>query len=543
MFRTRLLGRAVGLMGISENLTDKQWELLEVLVSRHESNGGAEFHFACNFGGCGITYPGGVSVPGVYDQTDLIQLGAERLVTLIGLAGNLHRGKPTQPGIDAVRRHFGKSGEQSAAADSKFWRDRREEFERLPLGEYTLFWSTCRPTSPDGKLLESQWSWWRFPDMSLRARLSAIALKCAKGLRLDSEDGWFDRLREADFVRFELNASGRQKQPDGSMVDYQAGALNDIAKHSITLCHVLEAAGSPHQAELGGDKSEIPQKPKDLFEAAILKSEGSIPFQGITQRRIFMNPPSHMEIEKLAIEIFGAGIEDRTDGYAKHQAKVLSDARLTNNAGAYLPALIKCKQDRLRAEILLLADAWVESATIYAVALGKWAQKALEKAATQMAGGTNSAIRGGLDLHATRTRTPRSNSGGEREIHNAMKLALREANLKLKTQRIKAERSLRLVPLSGMQSGAKPAKPPETALPRNVEVEPISERAQRRKKALDPILKSKLMNVNQWADAASAEGVSHSTVFRYYNGETNPRISTLEALARPLGLTAEGLPR
>jgi hypothetical protein len=68
-------------MGIFENLTDKQWELLEVLVSGHKLHGGAEFSFSCNFGGCGVTYPGGIFDRGAYHQTDLIQLGTEHLVT------------------------------------------------------------------------------------------------------------------------------------------------------------------------------------------------------------------------------------------------------------------------------------------------------------------------------------------------------------------------------------------------------------------------------------------------------------------------------
>ncbi len=70
----------------------------------------------------------------------------------------------------------------------------------------------------------------------------------------------------------------------------------------------------------------------------------------------------------------------------------------------------------------------------------------------------------------------------------------------------------------------------------------VAERAERRKAFLDPILRSKRMTVNQWSDAASAEGVSNSTAFRYYNGEVDPRIDTLDKLARPLGLKAEDLP-
>ncbi len=127
------------------------------------------------------------------------------------------------------------------SAKSTFWRLRREEFEALPPGEYSLIWSSHPPKSLDGQLLPSQWSWLRFSDGSLRARVSATALKCAKALGRDSEDGWFDELREADFVEFKLTGRALEKQPDGSMVDSEFGSLEDIVKHSITLCHVLEA--------------------------------------------------------------------------------------------------------------------------------------------------------------------------------------------------------------------------------------------------------------------------------------------------------------
>jgi hypothetical protein len=73
--------------------------------------------------------------------------------------------------------------------------------------------------------------------------------------------------------------------------------------------------------------------------------------------------------------------------------------------------------------------------------------------------------------------------------------------------------------------------------------ETILERRKRRQEFLDPILKNKLMSVNSWADAASADGLAHSTVFRYYNGEVSPRIDTLQKLASPLGLKAEDLPK
>src|SRR5436309_1700591 len=89
--------------------------------------------------------------------------------------------------------------------------------------------------------LQSQWRWWQFPDDSLRARLSAIALRGANALGHDSEDAWFDKLRQADFVKFEFTGHSLEKQPDGSRLELRDGSIDDVLKQSITLCHVLEA--------------------------------------------------------------------------------------------------------------------------------------------------------------------------------------------------------------------------------------------------------------------------------------------------------------
>jgi hypothetical protein len=131
-----------------------------------------------------------------------------------------------------------------AAVDSIFWRMLREEFEELESGEYSLIWSSRPPVSLDGTVLPSLWSWWRYPGENQRARFSAIALKGAKALGHSSEDGWLDELRKADFVHFKLTGSSRQKQPDGTMVESESGAIEDVRNFSITLCHVLEAAAA-----------------------------------------------------------------------------------------------------------------------------------------------------------------------------------------------------------------------------------------------------------------------------------------------------------
>jgi hypothetical protein len=129
--------------------------------------------------------------------------------------------------------------------DSTFWRRLRGDFEGLQPGQFSLIWSSHRPMNLlKRELLQSRWTWWRFPDESLRARLRAIALRGARALGHDSEDAWFDELREADFVKFKFSGQCREKQPDGSMLEPSDGSLDDVLKHSITLCHILEADGA-----------------------------------------------------------------------------------------------------------------------------------------------------------------------------------------------------------------------------------------------------------------------------------------------------------
>jgi hypothetical protein len=155
-----------------------------------------------------------------------------------------------------------------------------------------------------------------------------------------------------------------------------------------------------------------------------------------------MSSPSRFEIEQFANEKFQADLDRRTNEYAQKQARALAEVRARGNAGGYVPALIHCKQEKLRAEILALADAWVQAGTVYSVPLQAWAEKALEKTAAEMTAGTVSAYRGELDLMEQRTRTPHTTGAGNREIETAAKSAVREARLKLKTQRIHVERSI-----------------------------------------------------------------------------------------------------
>ena len=85
------------------NLTEQQKDLLRLLVAKHELNGGAAFILVQSTSGFGICYQGGDSARVPNDDIDFHQLRQERLITLIPIARNQSRGKPTERGITLVR--------------------------------------------------------------------------------------------------------------------------------------------------------------------------------------------------------------------------------------------------------------------------------------------------------------------------------------------------------------------------------------------------------------------------------------------------------
>jgi hypothetical protein len=135
--------------------------------------------------------------------------------------------------------------------DSATWRSIREDFEGLPgieaLGAgWSLIWTSRPPVAIFLPIqLPSQWTWFHPMDASLQMRANAIFLKAAKARGYETEDQWWDELRHADFVRFRLSGNARDRLPDGTFVDYEFGVLKDVDKHSITLCHQLEAGNAP----------------------------------------------------------------------------------------------------------------------------------------------------------------------------------------------------------------------------------------------------------------------------------------------------------
>jgi hypothetical protein len=88
------------------NLTEKQWGLIEVLVSNFESNGVAEFYFTQSASNGGLSYEGPASVPGVYNDADLHQLERERVITLVTTSPTTFQCGVTQHGITMVHRRL-----------------------------------------------------------------------------------------------------------------------------------------------------------------------------------------------------------------------------------------------------------------------------------------------------------------------------------------------------------------------------------------------------------------------------------------------------
>jgi hypothetical protein len=117
--------------------------------------------------------------------------------------------------------------------DDTVWRNLRDEFERLPLGEFHLSWDEV----PGGV----EWAWFGYPNETLRTRICAIARRAAGCLGLHSEWDWFDRVRRADFVDDGITGWSKSKRADETYAEGPSGVIEDVVKHSITLCHLLEA--------------------------------------------------------------------------------------------------------------------------------------------------------------------------------------------------------------------------------------------------------------------------------------------------------------
>ena len=189
--------------------------------------------------------------------------------------------------------------------------------------------------------------------------------------------------------------------------------------------------------EVGADlhhlASRIPANEFGEIAASRESDKGAIP----------VGQPIRSEIKKSAEGAFAVVGEDILKEYAEKKNQVLGQVRLTGNSGGYLPALTKWGEERLRRMVLAYADASVEAFTLYSVPSDVQAEQDLQTSAQQMAAGTISAVRGELDLVGKRAGILLNDQVGHlnREIHAAMKSAVKKGALRLRQQRIRSKHS------------------------------------------------------------------------------------------------------
>jgi hypothetical protein len=127
-----------------------------------------------------------------------------------------------------------------------FWRLLRTDFESLKPHSFGLIWTSTPPLGFQGEAPASRWTWFSFPDVSLRTRFSAFALRGAKALGYESEDAWYDLLRAE--AADEPESGDSTRKPVGALEashEYDSVSIDDGVRESITLCYKLEAASAP----------------------------------------------------------------------------------------------------------------------------------------------------------------------------------------------------------------------------------------------------------------------------------------------------------
>lgn len=152
-----------------------------------------------------------------------------------------------------------------------------------------------------------------------------------------------------------------------------------------------------------------------------------------------MTIPTRVEIQEYANVAFKVARRRIHREFEEKKAQTLRRAQ-TRNRGSYLPALIKCAAEHVRAMILAWADAYVDAFTRAGLPSDEQTEKDLEMLAQQIAAGSISNVRGYLQLRSKRLRIvePRLNLPWHLEIDRAMEAAIDEGVLNLRRQRLES---------------------------------------------------------------------------------------------------------
>src|SRR5690349_16016362 len=111
-----------------------------------------------------------------------------------------------------------------------------------------------------------------------------------------------------------------------------------------------------------------------------------------------MGRSSRHEIKQFADDQFAVVRGEILAEYEEKREQVLGEVRRTGNIGGYMPALVAWGAQRVRSLVLARADAYVESFNLHGVPSDEQAETELRTTTQEIAAGTNSLIRGQLEL-------------------------------------------------------------------------------------------------------------------------------------------------
>ena len=386
--------------------------------------------------------------------------------------------------------------------DSAIWRSIREDFEKLPPADWSLIWSSRPPVAMFIPVqLQSQWTWFLPTDPSLRARASAIFLKAAKARGYDNEDQWLDELRYADFVQFRLTGKERDQLPDGTFQESESGELDDAVKHSITLCHKLEAGDAP----------------KPLV--------GRLPREALA--RMDAATAAFMADYLPKLEREGPTLEDRPDRRVR-EAELLRELVVHHFETAARECMALCASAREFEAELRAGIAWFVHFNMRQYEL--------------LGDAMRNELDSGFTFFVMRanpwTKIPEADRASKWHVGAIIGEALSHTSLKLVAE-AKAREADNL-------SGTNPngATEPKTGASNGKDVGLALDAAEtcgaERRAVLEPILQQKGYSRSKWATVA---GVDPSVVYDYLKGTSNPNPESRKALAEAIGLSVDALPK
>jgi hypothetical protein len=383
--------------------------------------------------------------------------------------------------------------------DRETWRSIRGDLESLPEIEWRTVWTSRVPSVLLAPIqVQDDWTWDQPQDASLQARAKAVFLQAAKARGYENEDQWLDELRYADFVEFEFIGRATDRLPDGTYTKSKSWVLKDAVKHSITLCHQLEAGDVP--------KPIIMRLPRE----AIARIEGATAaFMADFEPKLEREMPS---------------LKDRPD-------RQVCEARLMREMVVhyFATAARECMSlfasvDKFEAELRAGIARFVH------FGLGQY----------EWLGPMQRELDAGFTVFVKREDPWAGIAEADRESKWHVGVIVGEA-LSLTSRKLIDEAKARLPDTLPDMNGATEPKPDEsTSADAGPAVVASGTAGADRRAVLEPILRDKGYSRSRWAYLA---GVDPSVVYDYMKGDSNPNPESRKVLAGAIGLPVDDLPK